>query len=519
MQGKKLNKEQENRQAKEKNEEEQKIYVAIDLKSFYASVECKERGLNPITTNLVVADSSRTEKTICLAVSPSLKSYGIPGRARLYQVLQKVKEINQERKRKAFNNTFEGNSHDNEELKNNPNLELSIIIAPPRMHHYMKYSTDIYNVYLKYFSPEDIFVYSIDEIFCDITRYLRTYKMKPRQLVTKVIQDVYETTGITATAGIGTNLYLAKVAMDIVAKHVEPNENGVRIAGLDEMTYRKLLWSHRPITDFWRVGKGYAKRLEKYRIFTMGDVAKTSVENEELLYKIFGINAELLIDHSWGWEPCTIESIKSYKPTSNSISSGQVLHCPYNFEKARLIVKEMTELLSLDLVEKKLVTDQMVLTVVYDIENLNNPNIAKEYKGEITKDMYGRKMPKQAHGTINIDHKTSSTKTIIEAVLKLYDKIMDKRLLVRKIYVVANNVINEKQNEKYKKEEFTQLDLFGNYQKREEIDKNEKKEKEIQKTMIELKNKFGKNAIVKGMNLEEGGTTIDRNKQIGGHKA
>lgn len=500
-------------------ENEQRIYAAIDLKSFYASVECKERGLNPLTTNLVVADSSRTEKTVCLAVSPSLKSYGIGGRARLYQVLQRVKEINQERKRKAFNNNFEGNSHDNEELKNNPNLELSIIIAPPRMKYYMKYSTDIYNIYLKYFSPDDIYVYSVDEVFCDITHYLKTYNMKPRELITKVIQDVYQTTGITATAGIGTNLYLAKVAMDIVAKHVEPNENGVRIAGLDEMTYRKLLWSHRPITDFWRVGKGYAKRLEKYRMFTMGDVAKTSVENEELLYKIFGINAELLIDHSWGWEPCTIESIKSYKPTSNSISSGQVLHCPYDFDKARLIVKEMTELLSLDLVDKKLITDQMVLTVEYDIENLVNPNIMQEYKGEIVTDRYGRKMPKQAHGTINIDHKTSSTKVIIEAVLKLYDRIVNKKLLVRKIYVVANNVITERENEKTKKDEFTQLDLFGNYQKKEEIEKSEEKEKQIQKTMIELKNKFGKNAIIKGMNLEEGGTTIDRNNQIGGHKS
>lgn len=500
-------------------ENEQRIYAAIDLKSFYASVECKERGLNPLTTNLVVADSSRTEKTVCLAVSPSLKSYGIGGRARLYQVLQRVKEINQERKRKAFNNNFEGNSHDNEELKNNPNLELSIIIAPPRMKYYMKYSTDIYNIYLKYFSPDDIYVYSVDEVFCDITHYLKTYNMKPRELITKVIQDVYQTTGITATAGIGTNLYLAKVAMDIVAKHVEPNENGVRIAGLDEMTYRKLLWSHRPITDFWRVGKGYAKRLEKYRMFTMGDVAKTSVENEELLYKIFGINAELLIDHSWGWEPCTIESIKSYKPTSNSISSGQVLHCPYDFDKARLIVKEMTELLSLDLVDKKLITDQMVLTVEYDIENLVNPNIMQEYKGEIVTDRYGRKMPKQAHGTINIDHKTSSTKVIIEAVLKLYDRIVNKKLLVRKVYVVANNVITERENEKTKKDEFTQLDLFGNYQKKEEIEKSEEKEKQIQKTMIELKNKFGKNAIIKGMNLEEGGTTIDRNNQIGGHKS
>ena len=496
---------------------EQKVYIAIDLKSFYASVECKERGLNPITTNLVVADSSRTEKTICLAVSPSLKSYGIPGRARLFEVVQKVKEINIERKRKAWNNSFEGSSHDNEELKNNPNLELGFIIAPPRMSHYMKYSTDIYNVYLKYFSQEDIYVYSIDEIFCDITHYLKTYNMTPRELTTKVIQDVYETTGITATAGIGTNLYLAKVAMDIVAKHVEPNENGVRIAGLDEMTYRKLLWDHRPITDFWRVGKGYANKLEKYRIYTMGDVARTSIENEELLYKLFGINAELLIDHAWGWEPCTIKSIKEYKPTSNSISSGQVLHCPYNYEKTRLIVKEMTELLTLDLVEKRLVTDQIVLTIGYDIENLTNLEIAKKYKGEVTIDRYGRKVPKHAHGTINIDHKTSSTKTIIDAAMKLYDRIIDKNLLVRRINVVANNVVNESKIEK--QESYEQLDLFGNYKKKEEISEREKQEKQIQKAMIGIKNKYGKNAIIKGMNLEEGGTTIQRNSQIGGHKS
>ena len=339
----------------------QKIYIAIDLKSFYASVECKERGLDPITTNLVVADNSRTEKTICLAVSPSLKSYGIPGRARLFEVVQKVKEVNIERKRKAPNQSFTGQSYDDIALKKNADLELSYITAPPRMSYYMKYSSRIYNVYLKYFAPEDIYVYSIDEVFIDITHYLKTYNMKARELVTKVIQDVYETTGITATAGIGTNLYLCKVAMDIVAKHVKPDKNGVRIAGLDEITYRKLLWNHRPLTDFWRVGKGYAKKLEERRIFTMGDIARTSIQNEELLYKLFGVNAELLIDHSWGWENATIESIKAYKPVSNSISSGQVLHCPYNYENTKLIVKEMTELLALDLVKKNLVTNQIVL--------------------------------------------------------------------------------------------------------------------------------------------------------------
>ena len=378
-------------------EQMQHIYVSIDLKSFYASVECRERGLNPITTNLVVADSSRTEKTICLAVSPSLKKYGIPGRARLFEVVQKVKEVNIERKRKAPNQIFIGSSYNDIELKKNSGLELTYIVAPPRMASYMKYSTNIYNIYLKWFSPEDIYVYSIDEVFIDITHYLKTYQMKARELVTKVIKDIYDNIGITATAGIGTNLYLCKIAMDIVAKHVEPNKNGVRIAVLDEMSYRKLLWEHRPITDFWRVGKGYAKKLESHRIYTMGDIARTSIQNEELLYKLFGINAELLIDHAWGWEPVTIDYIKSYKPENNSISSGQVLHCPYNYEQTKLIVKEMTELLTLDLVEKNLVTNQIVLTVGYDIENLIDPFISNSYNGEITIDRYGRKIPKHAH--------------------------------------------------------------------------------------------------------------------------
>ena len=496
-------------------EERQKIYVSIDLKSFYASVECKERGLNPMKTNLVVADSSRTEKTICLAVSPSLKAYGIPGRARLFEVVQKVKGVNIDRKRRAPNHTFEGTSYDDDELKKHPELQLDYIIAPPRMSFYMKYSTNIYNVYLKYFSPEDIYVYSIDEVFCDVTRYLELYKMSARELLTKVIQDVYETTGITATGGIGTNLYLAKVAMDIMAKHVKPNENGVRIAGLDEMTYRKLLWSHRPITDFWRVGKGYAKRLEKYRIYTMGDVAKTSVDNEELLYKLFGVNAELLIDHSWGWEPCTIESIKAYKPTTNSISSGQVLHCPYNYEKTRLIVKEMTELLTLELVEKRLVTSQIVLTIGYDIENLTDKSISQYYKGEVTEDRYGRKIPKHAHGTVNLDHKTSSTQIITEAVLQLYERIINDKLLVRRINITANGVVDESMVEK---DDFEQVNLFTNYEELNKEREKEKSEREIQKAMLNIKRKYGKNAIIKGMNLEEGGTTIDRNRQIGGHK-
>ena len=455
---------------------QENTYIAIDLKSFYASVECVERGLNPMTTNLVVADNSRTKKTICLAVSPSLKKYGIPGRARLYEVVQKAKQAN-----------------------------IDFIIAPPRMAYYMKYSTRIYNIYLKYFAPEDIFAYSIDEVFCDVTHYLKTYKMTARQLVTKIMLDVLKTTGITATAGIGTNLYLAKVAMDIGAKHIKPDKNGVRIAELDEMSYRKLLWNYRPITDFWRVGKGYAKKLEKYRIYTMGDIARTSLRNEDLLYKLFGVNAELLIDHSWGWESATIKSIKEYKPRTNSISSGQVLKCPYNYENTKLIVKEMTELLTLDLVKKNLVTSQLVLTIGYDVENLIDG-----YNGEIAFDQYGRKVPKHAHGTINLDHKTSSTKIITEAVMELYDRIINPKLLTRRINVTANNVVSEKQVQEYE-----QINLFTDYKKRQK----EEDERKIQKAMLDIKNKYGKNAIIKGMNLQEGGTTIERNSQIGGHNA
>ena len=375
----------------------QHIYIAKDLKSFYASVECQERGLNPLTTNLVVADNSRTEKTVCLAVSPSLKQYGISGRARLYQVVEKVKEINASRKIKAPNHKFTCTSYDDIALKKNPDLELSYIVAPPRMAYYMKYSNKIYNIYLKWFSPEDIYVYSIDEVFIDVTHYLQTYKMRASELLTKVIQDVYNNTGITATGGMGTNLYLCKIAMDIVAKHAKPNENGVRIAGLDEKSYRKILWDHKPITDFLCVGSGYANKLEKYNIHTMGDIARISINNEKLLYDLFGVNAELLIDHAWGFEPVTLKEIKEYKPTTNSLSRGQVLHNPYNYKDTKLIVKEMTELLTLDLVGKNLVTDQVVLTIGYDVENLKNTNISSYYNGEITADRYGRKIPKHAH--------------------------------------------------------------------------------------------------------------------------
>ena len=496
-----------------------KIYMCIDLKSFYASVECVERGLNPLTTNLVVADKSRTEKTVCLAVTPSLKQYGLSGRSRLYEVVQKVREINRDRRKNAKGN-FTGKSYNDIELKNNPKLELDYIVAPPRMKYYMKYSTNIYNIYLKYLAPEDIYVYSIDEVFCDITNYLNTYKLTPKELVTKMIQDVYTTTGITATAGIGTNMYLAKVAMDIVAKHVEPNEFGVRIAQLDEMSYRKKLWEHKPLTDFWRVGRGYAKKLEQNNMFTMGDVARCSLENENLLYKLFGVNAELLIDHAWGWEPCTIEDVRNYKPTTTSLSTGQVLHEPYDYKKTKLIVREMTELLTLDLVEKNYITDQLVLTIGYDIENLTNPKIRNLYDGEITKDFYGRETPKHAHGTTRLDHKTSSTKTISEAIIKLYDSIVNPILLVRRVNIAACNLVDSEK----KKDEvvYQQFDLFSDTVKEEQKKKrqleDEESEEKIQKAIIDIKRKYGKNSILKAMNLEEGGTTIERNNQVGGHK-
>lgn len=497
-----------------------KTYCCIDLKSFFASVECVERNLNPLQTNLVVADKSRTDKTVCLAVTPSLKKYGISGRARLFEVVQKVKEINLERRHKAPGHKFVGKSFDDIKLRENLDLELDYITAPPRMSLYMKYSTMIYNIYLKYVAPEDIFAYSIDEVFCDITNYLNAVKLTPKQFVTRMIKDVYKTTGITATCGIGTNMYLAKIAMDIGAKHVKEDENGVRIAELNEMSYRKLLWNHRPITDFWRVGKGYAKKLEKHNIFTMGDVAKCSVENEELLYKLFGVNAEFLIDHSWGYEPCTMQDVKNFKPITNSISSGQVLHCPYNYEQTKLIVKEMTDLLVLELVEKNLLTNQIVLTIGYDVDNLINQDLRKEYKGEITTDRYGREVPKHAHGTINLKERTSSTKAIMEAVEELYDKIINKKLLVRRINVVANNVVNE--CEATNNNNVEQISLFIDYEKqKEELEQKKeqiKEENNLQHAILNIKKKYGKNAIIKGMNLEKDGTTIERNGQIGGHK-
>lgn len=506
---------------------EKHIYIAIDLKSFYASVECVERQLNPLDTHLVVADANRTEKTICLAVSPSLKAYGISGRARLFEVIQRVKEINQKRRYKAPNRQFAGSSYHAPELKTHPELALSYIIAPPRMAFYLEYSAAIYKIYLKYIAPEDIHVYSIDEVFIDVTHYLKTYQMTPKELASKMIWDVFESTGITAAAGIGTNLYLCKVAMDIVAKHVEPDEYGVRIAELDEMSYRRLLWSHRPLTDFWRIGHGYQKKLEAAGLFTMGDIARCSLGkdndyyNEELLYKMFGINAELLIDHAWGFEPTTIDLIKSYKPETNSISSGQVLKCPYDCEKAKLIVREMADMLALDLVEKRLVTNQMVLTIGYDTDNLTNTKIKNRYKGEVTTDHYGRNVPKPAHGTVNLKRQTSSSQIITEAVTGLYDRIVNSNLLIRRVTVAANHVICEAQAKKT--EQFEQLDLFTDYAalEKEQKEENERlsKERKLQETMLSIKKKYGKNALIKGMNLQEGATALERNRQIGGHKA
>ena len=500
----------------------QRTYIAIDLKSFYASVECRERGLDPMDTNLVVADESRTDKTICLAVTPSLKSYGISGRGRLFEVKQRVKEANAGRRHDAPWRRLEGRSHFFSELQANPELEIDFIIAPPRMAYYMEYSTRIYEVYMKYIAPEDIVVYSIDEVFMDVTDYLNTYKLSAHDLAMKIILDVIETTGITATAGIGTNLFLCKVAMDIVAKHIPADKNGVRIAELDEMSYRKTMWAHQPLTDFWRVGRGIAKKLEENGMFTMGDVARCSERDEDLLYKLFGKNAELLIDHAWGWEPTTIKAIKAYRPSTNSLGSGQVLHCPYEANKAKLVLREMADMLTLDLVDRGLVTDQIVVTVGYDIENLTDPERRAKYHGAVVKDGYGRQIPKHSHGTINLDGHTSSTKKIMCAVSELFDRITDKSLLIRRLNITANHVVPEASAPK-KNSGYEQLDLFTDYaaleaQQEQEIAELER-EKKIQQAMLTIKKKFGKNAILKGMNLEEGATAKDRNAQIGGHKA
>lgn len=500
--------------------EEKHIYIAIDLKSFYASVECVERNLDPLTTNLVVADKNRTEKTICLAVSPALKQYGISGRARLFEVVSKVKEINKQRLMNTSKYYFTDKSYDDVELKKDKNLKLDYVIAPPRMAHYLKWSTKIHEIYLKYVSPEDMHVYSIDEVFMDVTHYLKTYEVTAKELAMIIIQDVFETTGITATAGIGTNLYLCKIAMDIVAKHIQPDKNGVRIAQLNEWMYRKYLWNHKPITDFWRVGKGYAKRLEQLGLYTMGDIAKCSVGkqkdfyNEDLLYETFGVNAELLIDHAWGYEPCTMKDIKSYKPENNSIGTGQVLSCPYSFKKARIVVKEMLDSLALSLVSKGLVTNQIVITVGYDKNN-------KDYNGELTNDRYGRKIPKHTHGTVHLDRYTSSSKLIVKSGIKWFDKSVKQFLKIRRINISACQVVDESmvKNKEYNQ----QLDLFMNFDQMKNDEEKLKieleKEKRLQKATLELKDKYGKNAVLKAIDLQDGATAKERNDTIGGHKA
>ena len=491
-------------------------YLAIDLKSFYASVECVDRGLNPLDTNLVVADESRTEKTICLAVTPSLKAYGIPGRARLFEVVEKVREINAQRRAAAHVKELGEKLCSASALSRNPRAELGYIVAPPRMARYIEVSAKIYGIYLRYIAPEDIHVYSVDEVFIDVTHYLYACNLTSRQLTDKIIRDILSETGITATAGIGTNLYLCKVAMDIDAKHIQPDQNGVRVAELDEQSYRQRLWNHQPITDFWRIGRGYSVKLARYGMFTMGDVARCSLVHSELLYKLFGVNAELLIDHAWGVEPCTIQDIKSYRPRSQSLTSGQVLSEPYSFEKARLIIREMTELLTLDIVAKGLLTDQLVLTVGYDVENLRG----NSYSGEITADYYGRLIPRQAHGSVNLGCFSSSSSLIVESAVELFERICNPELSVRRMYIVANHIIREE--DAAKSDACRQLSLFSDYAFSEEQRlrmETEKREKLIQRTIIKLQKRFGKNAVLKGMNLFEGATSIERNLQIGGHKA
>lgn len=543
-----------------------KTYISIDLKSFYASVECMERGLDPLNTNLVVADASRTQKTICLAVSPSLKAYGIPGRARLFEVEQKVKEANARRQTRAPKNILDGKSVFATELNENPCLAIDYIAAKPRMALYMSKSTQIYDVYLRYIAPEDIYAYSVDEVFIDASGYLKPYGLNAHDFARLLVREVFKETGITATAGIGPNLYLCKIAMDIGAKHTEADADGVRIAELDEYSYRRLLWDHRPITDFWRVGRGYAKKLAKKSIFTMGDIARCSLGtssdyyNEDLLYKMFGVNAELLIDHAWGYEPCTLAEVKSYSPQRKSLVSGQVLQNAYTYEKTRIVVREMMELLALDLVDKGLLTNQIVLTVGYDIENLSDPERRKAYKGEITVDGYGREVPKHAHGTGNLPFSTSSTKLTTDCVLEVFDRVVDESLLTRRISITANNLVLESE---YKREsevasaEPEQISMFDmlaggdDSQAPERVsskeatacseqdkpnstmvaesisgsaasDKSEdalEKEKQVQEAMLKIKKRFGKNAILKGTNLQEGATAKERNAQIGGHKA
>lgn len=494
-----------------------RTYIAIDLKSFYASVECVERGLDPLTTNLVVADASRTEKTICLAVTPSLKAYGIGGRARLFEVVQRVRQVNAQRRRNAPGYQLQGEATDSRDLAAHPEKALGYLVAPPRMAYYIDYSARIYSIYLKYIAPEDIHVYSVDEVFMDVTNYLGTYKITSHELARRMIAHVLRETGITATAGIGTNLYLCKVAMDIVAKHIPADKDGVRIAELDEMSYRRLLWSHRPLTDFWRVGHGIAHKLEACGMHTMGDVARQSIDNESLLYKLFGVNAELLIDHAWGWEPCTMKAIKSYRPRSNSFSSGQVLSEPYTFKKARVVMREMADAMALKLVSLRLVTNQIGIYVNYDAESLKQGT----YTGDIVDDYYGRNVPKPAHAGANLPHPTSSARILTEVVVQLFDQCVNPKLLVRRLTITVNQVIDE--NDSSVTHPVTQLDMFTDYEQLEREQKAVKsaldKERRMQEAVLNIKRKFNKNAIFKGMDLEEGATARERNSQMGGHKA
>jgi DNA polymerase V len=499
-----------------------RTYIAIDLKSFYASVECVDRKLNPLTTNLVVADESRTEKTICLAVSPSLKAYGIPGRARLFEVVQRVREVNGERLDRAPGRRFRGKSDSAPELAKDPSLELGYIVAVPRMGRYMEVSSRIYGIYLRHVAPEDIHVYSIDEVFIDATSYLKLHNLTARAFAMKLVREVLSETGITATAGIGANLYLSKVAMDIVAKRIPADPDGVRIAELDERSYRETLWTHRPITDFWRIGRGYARRLESRGMRTMGDVARMSVKNEDVLYRLFGINAELLIDHAWGWEPVTIAEIKAYRPENNSLSSGQVLKEPYDFAKAKLVAKEMADQLALSLVEKRLATDHLILTVGYDVANLATPELRSRYKGEIHINHYGREVPKGAHGSVCFERHTASSGLMVEAAARLFDRIVDPALLVRRITVAANHILSETEAKKQQMSGPEHPDLFADRDERArqqaEEEAGQEREKRLQNAILDIKRKLGKNAILKGMNLLDGATAKERNKQVGGHR-
>ena len=496
----------------------EKVYIAIDLKSFYASVECIDRGLNPLTAHLVVADESRTDKTICLAVTPALKALGVPGRPRLFEAKQKLAEANALRRGRA---KLTGKTCDSAELAKNPHLEADFIIAPPRMAHYMQVSSRVYETYLRFIAPEDIHPYSIDEVFIDATPYLKTYGLTGYELARKLVDAVLTETGITATAGVGTNLYLAKIAMDIVAKKMPPDEKGVRIAQLDELSYRQQLWDHKPLTDFWRIGRGYTRRLAKIGITTMGQIARCSIGdptefyNEDLLYKTFGINAQLLIDHAWGWESCTLADIKAYRPESSSLSSGQVLSEPTPFATAKLIAREMVDLLSLDLVDKGLETDQLVLMVGYDIENLTRPEI--HYQGEITIDHYGRKVPKHACGTVNLGLHTASTHLLTDGLMALFDRIVDPNLLVRRLTINASHILREGQAEQA--QPYEQMDFFGNAEARNAQKAACQREKNRQKAILRLQKRYGKNIVLKGMNLQEGATAMERNRQIGGHKA